>query len=466
MKRLTGRFFQGFLTLSLLLLLTAQAQAQGEFLSSLERDVTGLVYQVKPSLVTINTIHTIKSKSSITAGPKTVGGKSFQFEKISRVGSGVIFDREGHVITSASVVSGGNEFEVVLTDGRKLKGELMGEDLGLNLAVLKVNAPGLVPARFGNSDQLKIGSWIIVLGNSYGLPTAVAVGLFNGTRPDGFIQMSASVAPGNSGGPVLNSRGEVVGLVSAKVSEASSFSILTEEDGSQVRIAGSQGLIDLPSASISLAIPANQVKKSALQIIEHGSIQKGFLGVYLEETPSQEGIFVSDVVPESPAQKAGIKPGDVVVWFKGRKVGDTDEFRQMVEESPPQASVPLRVQRDGNLLSLNVQMGKAQPSWQAPLPNLDFTSLSRLSKLKDWNVSQGQWAAGLDAASKQASEQAVNQLLEQYKKMIETQKAASAYNTTKMEKRMAELERQVEEYKQALDLLRQELQEVKASQAP
>ena len=466
MKSFSKKLLRGLLALGFSLLTSAQAWGEGEFLSSLERDVTSLVSQVKPSLVTINTIHTIKSKSNLVAGQKVSGKKTFQFEKISRVGSGVVFDREGHVITSASVVSGGDEFEVVLTDGRKLKGELMGEDLGLNLAVLKVDAPGLVPARFGNSDQLKIGSWIIVLGNSYGLPTAVAAGLFNGTRPDGFIQMSASVAPGNSGGPVLNSRGEVIGLVSAKVSEASSFSILTEEDGSQVRIAGSQGLIDLPSASISLALPSNQVKKSALQIIEHGSIQKGFLGVYLEETTNQEGIFVSDVVQESPAQKAGIKPGDVVVRFNGRKVGDTEAFRQLVEETPPQTVVPLKVQRDGNLLDLTVQMGEAQPAWLAPLPNLDFTSLSRLSKLKDWNVSEGQLATGLDAATKQASEQAVNQLLEQYKKMFETQKAASAYNTTKMEKRMAELERQVEEYKQALELLRQELQEVKASQAP
>jgi len=466
MKSFSKKLLRGLLALSFSLLTSAQARGEGEFLSSLERDVTSLVSQVKPSLVTINTIHTIKSKSSIIPGQKTAGGKSFQFEKISRVGSGVVFDREGHVITSASVVSGGNEFEVVLTDGRKLRGQLIGEDLSLNLAVLKVDAPGLVPARLGNSDQLKIGSWIIVLGNSYGLPTAVAVGLFNGTRPDGFIQMSASVAPGNSGGPVLNSRGEVVGLVSAKVSEASSFSILTEEDGSQVRIAGSQGLIDLPSASISLAIPANQVKKSALQIIEHGSIQKGFLGVYLEETPNQEGIFVSDVVKESPAQKAGIKPGDVVVWFKGQKVGNTDAFRQLVEETPPQTVVQLKVQRDGNLVELTAQMGKAQPSWLAPLPNLDFTSLSRLSKLKDWNVSEGQLATGLDAATKQTSEQAVNQLLEQYKKMFETQRVATTYNTTKMEKRMAELERQIEEYKQALELLRQELQEVKASQSP
>jgi membrane-associated protease RseP (regulator of RpoE activity) len=186
----------------------------------------------------------------------------------------------------------------------------------------------------------------------------------------------------------------------------------------------------------------------------------------LEETTNQEGIFVSDVVQESPAQKAGIKPGDVVLRFNGRKVGDNEAFRQLVEETPPQTVVPLKVQRDGNLLNLTVQMGEAQPAWLAPLPNLDFTSLSRLSKLKDWNVSEGQLATGLDATTKQASEQAVNQLLEQYKKMFETQKAASAYNTTKMEKRMAELERQVEEYKQALELLRQELQEVKASQAP
>lgn len=461
---LTKKTFRWCALASGLALLTVRpAWAQGGFLSSLEKDVTGLVSLVKPSLVTINTIQTIKARSMPVPDKQAKLKQSYQLETISRIGSGVIFDREGHVVTSASAVAGGNEFQIILTDDRKLKGELVGLDPDLNLAVLKVDATDLVPARLGNSDQLKAGSWVIILGNSYGLPTAVAVGLFNGIRPDGFIQMSASVAPGNSGGPVLNSRGEVIGLVSAKVSEASNISIITDEEGAGVKIVGSQGRIDLPSASISLAMPINQVKQVAQQIIEHGTVPRGFLGVYIEDQPGQEGVFISDIVDNSPADQAGFKPGDMLVHFNGQKVNNTEEFRKLVEKTAPQAKIDAKVLRSGQLISLTATMGAASPPDGLGFrPDWDFSSLARLFKLKEWDViGEVYW---LQKGYNQKQAQEIKQYLQEARQqLLETQKASAAYKSTRLEKRISELEQQLEEYKAALEQLRKELEEVKAS---
>lgn len=154
----------------LIIMLFSTAWAQGEFLSSLDKDVTGLVSMVKPSLVTINTNQLIKIGRPGIPGKAGKGDKTFRLEKLSRIGSGVIFDKEGHVITSASVVAGGNDFEVILTNGRKFKGELIGFASDLNLAVLKVEGADLVPARLGNSDRLEAGSWVTILGNSTACP--------------------------------------------------------------------------------------------------------------------------------------------------------------------------------------------------------------------------------------------------------------------------------------------------------
>jgi S1-C subfamily serine protease len=448
-------------------LLANQVYGQ-EFLSSLEKDVTSLVVAVKPSLVTINTKRSVPGRTGLLSNKKTEGEKKFGREKITRIGSGIIFDKQGYIVTSASVVSGGDEFEIILTDGRRLKGDLAGVDLDRNLAVLKVSAPNLVPARIGNSDLLKAGSWITILGNSYGIPTAVAVGLCNGVRPDGFIQMSASVAPGNSGGPVVNSKGEVVGLVSAKVSETSSISFVTDEDGRGVKVVGTQGFIDFPSSSVSLAVPINQVKRVTQEIIQHGSRQKGFLGVYPEDAPGGAGILVSEVVENSPAAKAGILPGDVLVYLNGRKLSNTDQFRRVVSETQPNTEVDLKLLRNSRMESLKTQLAPL-PEGFAPTSefNWDFGNFEHLSNLQNWDAGPDlhlYQQASFDKAAQEQTLQLQEFLKQARQQLVETQKASSAYNSSKMENRITELEKQVEMYRRALDSLRLELKQVKASQ--
>jgi S1-C subfamily serine protease len=189
--------------------------AQRKVLSSLEDDITSLVESVKPSLVTIET------------ATSAVKGKRSKNIPSTFVGSGIIYTSDGYILTSASVVGRMRSFKVTLPHNKWVRGKLVGTDEESNLAVLKVETIGLTPAKLGDSDKIKVGSWLTVVGNSYGLPNAVALGLVNGVREDGFIQMSANVSPGNSGGPVLDTHGRVIGLVSAKLSESSYISAMT-----------------------------------------------------------------------------------------------------------------------------------------------------------------------------------------------------------------------------------------------
>lgn len=195
------------------------ASAQG-VLESLEENITNLVESVKPSLVTIE-------------AEVFPGNRENPTQLTSFVGSGVVYSSDGYILTTSSVVRGMKDFKVTLSNDKSYRAKLIGTDFQTNLAVLKIESQGLRITKFGNSDRIREGSWVTVVGNSYGLPTAVSFGIVNGIRNDKTIQMSANVSPGNSGGPVLNTRGEVIGLVSAKLSEPSTIDAfrLYEEEG-------------------------------------------------------------------------------------------------------------------------------------------------------------------------------------------------------------------------------------------
>lgn len=329
------------------------ASAQG-VLESLERNITGLVEEVKPSLVTIEA-------EIYSSGKKKVSSLT------SFVGSGVVYSSDGYILTTSSVAGGMKDFKITLSNKKEYKAKLVGMDIQTNLAVLKVDARGLSKARFGNSDRTKEGSWVTVVGNSYGLPTAVSFGIVNGIRKDGTIQMSVNVSPGNSGGPVLNIRGEVIGLVSAKFSETSyleALKLYEEKEKRVISIPPTQ--IEIPSSGISLAIPINQVMKKTDWIIKHGkSIEKGYLGVYLddldfdieEEYGIKEGVLISGVVEDSPADKAGLEDDDVVIEFNQQKVKDSDHFRKLIVESQPEDVVRLKIIRDRRKKILTVKLG-------------------------------------------------------------------------------------------------------------
>ncbi len=337
------------------------ASAQG-VLESLEQNITGLVESIKPSLVTIE---------AESYSPK----REKAFQLTSFVGSGVIYSPDGYILTTSSVVQGMKGFKITLSTKKEYIAKLVGTDFQTNLAVLKIESQGLRTAKFGNSDRIREGSWVTVVGNSYGLPTAVSFGIVNGIRKDKTIQMSANVSPGNSGGPVLNTRGEVIGLVSAKLSEPSiidAFRLYEEEGKRTFDFPPTQ--IEIPSSGISLAIPVNLVRQKADWIIKHGtSIEKGYLGVYLEDLDKEAkeeidvngGVLIAGVVEGSPAEKSGLKDEDIVIEFDQEKVKDSDQFRKMIENIPPNKMIRLQIIRDGKKERLSVRLGRVGSAYSS-----------------------------------------------------------------------------------------------------
>jgi len=277
-------------------------------------------------------------------------------EQAQGQGSGVIVDaKEGYVLTNDHVVDGAESIQVKLSDGRTIDRKhvhVVGHDPWADLALLKLDADGLVQAEWGNSEQLEVGDWVLAVGNPYGLDRTVTSGIVSAKERRGFndtanvyrnfLQTDAAVNPGNSGGPLVNIRGELVGITTAIVGR--SF----------------QG--------ISFSIPSQVAKDVYQQLRTKGTVERGWLGVVFDEltpdlakrleVPGPSGVLVRDVLPGQPAAAAGLQPGDVIVVWNGKEVADRDELQQMVAGTPIGSKVTAVVVRDGQRTTLEVTVGR------------------------------------------------------------------------------------------------------------
>ena len=275
------------------------------------------------------------------------------------MGSGVIISKDGYVLTNNHVVDGAKEVIITLADQKEYKGRIIGTDRQTDVAVVKIDAQESFPAStLGNSDALKVGDWVVAIGNPFGLDRTVTAGIVSakgrviGAGPyDNFIQTDASINPGNSGGPLLNMHGDVVGINTAIVAQG-------------------QG--------IGFAIPVNLVKPLIPQLETKGKVTRGFLGVSIQpitpalakslNLPDQKGALVADVNPDTPAAKAGIKRGDVIVAFNGKEVADSQSLPAIVAASPVDQEATVTVKRNGDTLQLPVKIGEL-PSQKADNAN-------------------------------------------------------------------------------------------------
>jgi serine protease Do len=272
-----------------------------------------------------------------------------QSRKIQGAGSGVIISSDGYILTNNHVVEGAREITVTLSDKQEYRAKVVGRDPKTDLAVVKIDAPKSLPAAsLGNSDQLKVGEWVVAIGNPFGLSDTVTAGIVSakgrviGAGPyDDFIQTDASINPGNSGGPLLNMKGEVVGINTA---------ILPEGQG------------------IGFAIPVNTAKPLIPQLESKGKVTRGYLGVNIQSISTElakalklketRGALVADVVEGSPAEKAGVKRGDVIVAYNGNAVEDSHTLPAMVAATPVGREITLTVLRDGKEQQLRMEVGK------------------------------------------------------------------------------------------------------------
>ena len=268
-------------------------------------------------------------------------------------GSGFIISPEGHILTNHHVVGDADKIIVKLYDGREFEAKRIGTDPKTDVAVIQIEGDDLPVLPLGDSDKLEVGEWVLAVGNPFGLSHTLTAGIVSAKGRsnvgiadyEDFIQTDAAINPGNSGGPLVNLEGEAVGINTA---------IFTRSGGYM---------------GIGFAIPINMAKVIRDQLIEHGSVTRGFLGILIQNlTPALRktfdldedlhGILVADVTDDSPAEKAGLKRGDVIVSCDGDSVKDVASFRNRISLTPPGTKVTLRILRDGKEKEIRVKVGR------------------------------------------------------------------------------------------------------------
>lgn len=277
-------------------------------------------------------------------------GPQREFRRQS-LGSGFIINKDGYILTNNHVIEHAEEILVTLADKREYKAKVIGKDPRLDIGLIKIEAKEDLPvAVLGDSDRLMIGEWVMAIGNPFGLGHTVTAGIVSakgrviGAGPyDNFIQTDASINPGNSGGPLFNLRGEVIGINTAI-------------------IAGGQG--------IGFATPINMAKEVLSQLKEKGRVTRGWIGVSIQEvTPElaqsfglkeRQGALVSSVQKDDPADKGGVKPGDIIVEFNGKEIKEVGDLPRVVASTPPGKTVKVKVIRDGKEKFLNVTVGEME----------------------------------------------------------------------------------------------------------
>lgn len=324
-----------------------------------------LAKKLKPAVVNIGTEKKARQQRRQQIrpfGPSPFGSDPFQdfFERFfddqlpqnrvqKSLGSGFVISADGYILTNNHVVDGADEIKVKFADGKELKGELKGSDPKLDLALLKVTSDEKLPvAPLGNSDDIEVGEWVMAIGNPFGLSETVTAGIVSakgrviGSGPyDDFIQTDASINPGNSGGPLFNAKGDVVGINTAI-------------------IAGGQG--------IGFAIPVNMAKSIIPQLRDKGKVTRGWIGVSIQPVTrdlaasfglaAAKGALVSEVVPESPAEKGGVKTGDIIISFDGKEIKEMNDLPRLVAATAAGKNVPVKVMRDGKEETLTLGIEK------------------------------------------------------------------------------------------------------------
>ncbi len=272
--------------------------------------------------------------------------------QIVGLGSGVIVSENGYILTNNHVVKGADEIKVVLFDKREFTGKVVGTDSRTDLAVIKINAKDLPTIRFGDSAKLKIGDIVLAIGNPFGLNQTITMGIVSAVGRsnigladfEDFIQTDAAINPGNSGGALVNSNGEFVGINTAIFSTSGGY------------------------MGIGFAIPSDMAKTVMDSIIKHGKVIRGWMGVSIQNVTPElakslgfkqtEGALIAGVENGSPAEKAGLKRGDLVTALNGKKVEDSTNLRNMVAASAPGTKIEVTIIRDGKEKTISLTLGE------------------------------------------------------------------------------------------------------------
>lgn len=302
------------------------------------------------------------------------------------LGSGVIIDEEGYVLTNEHIIDQAEKISVTLPDGREFKGEMRGKDIRSDLAIIKIDAHNLPVAKLGNSDEVKIGQWAIAIGNPFGYavhspkPTVTAgiISALDRSLPriagrdrdySGLIQTDAAINPGNSGGPLVNIKGEVIGINTA---------IFTTSGGYQ---------------GVGFAIPINTAKEIVDVLIAGKKVLYGWLGVSIQDIdqrladyfglPDKKGVLVAKVLPDSPAEKGGLKAGDIIKKFNGQNIANLNSLLKMVARAKVGSKVNIDIIRDKKPMTVKVEIAERPSAVEEQLEKLPAEESWRGLEVKD-----------------------------------------------------------------------------------
>jgi len=349
-------------------LLAPLAQAAGPV------SVADLAERLQPAVVNISTKQKIKPKQTVPIPnlpedspfrdffedffdkqkPQNKGKTPRRRRSVSSLGSGFVIDSSGIIVTNNHVIDKADEIEVIFTDGRKLKAKVIGRDKKTDIAVLKVESKTPLPSvSFGDSKKLRVGDWVMAIGNPFGLGGSVSLGIvsasdrdINSGPYDDFIQTDAAINKGNSGGPLFNMDGEVIGINTAIISPSGG------------------------SIGIGFSIPSDTAEQVIKQLREFGETRRGWLGVRIQSITddlaeslgleNSKGALVADLTPTGPAEKSGMKPGDVIVVFHGQKVNKLSDLPRAVARTPVGTRVDVVVIRKGKKQTIGVTLGRLE----------------------------------------------------------------------------------------------------------
>ncbi len=337
--------------------------AQGkELLSQFSAAFEAAAAKVNPSVVAITSEEVKKVENPFSGGQfrdffgddffKRFFGNAPSEQTVRALGSGVVVSSDGYILTNNHVVKGAQKLTVELEDHRKFPAKVVGTDAQTDVAVIKIQAKDLPAASLGNSDGVRVGEWVIAVGNPFQLMHTVTAGIISAKGRsavhladyEDFIQTDASINPGNSGGALADLDGNVIGINTAILSPSGA------------------------NAGIGLAIPVNMAKTVMRELISKGKVTRGYVGLYLQDVTgdlakalklkADEGSIVASVTPDGPADKAGVKQGDVITSFNGTKIKDTDQLRNLVAEAEPGTRATMEILRKGEQKSVEVTLGE------------------------------------------------------------------------------------------------------------
>ena len=344
------------------------SQQSIDILSKTGQAIAEIVEEVKPAIVNISSTKTIKTQKRSEPFFNDPFFRRFfgdewpsqspKERKTMSLGSGVIVDSKGYILTSSHVIQGADEIKVTLSDKKEFKGEIIGSDPMTDIAVIKINADHLLTIKWGDSDKLRVGETVLAIGSPYGLTGTVTMGIVSAVGRanvgiadyEDFIQTDAAINPGNSGGALVNVRGELVGINTAIFSTTGGY----------------QG--------IGFAVPSNMAKAVMDSLVKKGKVIRGWLGVTTQPLTSElakqfnlkeeKGALVGDIIEGGPAEKAGILRGDVIVEYEGKKIDEPYQLRNMVANTEPGKEVELKIIRENKTEKKKVTIGELPAEMQ------------------------------------------------------------------------------------------------------